>query len=519
MKSEKEESMSQMHNEWLKHQNVWQQIRHGVSGPWGRHGYWWLVLCGKAFVLVALAAAAVFYLLPIYTKSAQYKKVSCASLENALCLRPGDAHFKLVSRNIRDWMIPAMQLKGNEQTFFKHLSMKGVRGEASLLAGLMGTWKPYSLTIDSLDILTQNEALPGGTRYENLCSPFWVRNLSIKSLRLRWAQNNFSSWLDGASCDAAFEDGHWLLHLKGGVLHSSMFPNCRLVDARVVLAPGEKIQIESCLLQVLPASPEERGVAVDLQGTVSWENGGPARFDVRMQSRNIELRHYLSTQLGQMIRGTFAAEGSLKGPFHSPTDWVGRFRFRNQGDVEILNVALLQKLDEILGRRSFRSLICPEVSFDATYSYDTGNWRADSILARSDSSDDVEIKGELSSRHMTDAEWKDICKQLPEAGGGEVETGLANMFFTSGVEKGDGSGIVKRTTPILEGHVSISLPVSSLNSVVNVMQELFETRQEGDRLTVVLPICGIASEATRKEAEALRLRSIHRRTESRESEK
>lgn len=525
MKLNEEESLAQMHNEWLKHQNAWQQVRHGLLGPWGRRAQWGLVLCVKALVVLALATASVAYLLPVYTKSAQYKEISRASLENALHLQPGDARFKLVSKNVRDWTIPSLLLKGNDRTFFKEMSLKGVRGKASVIAGLLGSWRPYSLTIDSLDLLTPDDDDGSGKeRYQSLFDAYWVKNLSIKSLNLRWAQNKHSGWLEGASCEAVYQNGRWLLHLKGGVLHSMMFLNCRLIDARIVLAPGEKIQIESCLLQVMPRGQEKQSISVDLQGEIAWKNGTPPRFDARMQSRNIVLQNFISAHLGQIVRGTFAAEGTLRGPFHVPEDWVAHYRLRNQGDVEIVNVPLLQKLDAMLLHRSYRALVCPEAAFDATYVYRTGAWTARQIAVRSDESVGVEIRGELSSRKLTDDEWKELCKRLPEAVDLKPHPDdHANMFFTGHADSmGKGAhkaGLLTRCTPLFEGKIAISFPVASLGSVGELMPETMETRLEGNRLVVELPVCSIASEISRQEADALQLRLIQSRTESDEEEK
>lgn len=524
MKLTEEESMAQMHNEWLKHQNAWQQVRHGLFGPWGRHAHWWLVLSVKALVAAALAIAAVVYLLPVYTKSAQYKEISRASLEDALRLSAGSAQFKLISPNVRDWMIPSLYLKGNEHTFFKEMSLKGVQGNASVLAGLLGSWRPYSLTIDSLDLKTPGEASPDTERYQSLFGAFWVRHLSIKSLNLRWGQNKNAGWLEGASCEAVFENGRWLLHLKGGVLHSAMFRNCRLIDARVVLAPGEKIEIESCLLQVKPANPEENSIFIDFQGEIAWENGSPPRFCVHMQSRNITLQHFVSVHMAQIVRGTFAAEGILKGPFLSPEDWVAQFRLRNQGNVEIANVPLLQKLDDMLVHRSYRSLVCPEVTFDATYDYRTNTWKARPIIVRSDASDGVEIWGELASREMTETEWKELCQRYPEAVDVKPHPAdRANMFFTGHAadlgKDTEKAGLLTRATPLFEGKISISFSAASLRPVGEMMTETMEARFEGTRLVVDLPVHGIASEISKKEAEALQLRLIQSRTESGDHEK
>lgn len=520
MELKEEESMAQMHNEWLKHQNAWQQVRHGLFGPWGRHAHWWFVLCGKALVAMAIVASAVLYLLPVYTESAHYKENSRAALEDALRLGPGSSQFNLVSRNMRDWMIPSMRLTGNDQTFFKEMFLKGVRGKASVLAGLLGSWRPYSMTIDSLDLTTHGEASDESERYPSLFGAFWVGHLSVKSLNLRWGQDHNAGWLEGTSCEAILEKGRWLLHLKGGALHSALFHKCRLVDARVVLAPGEKIRIESCLLQVTPSEREGKSVSVDLQGEIEWEHGSEPRFSARLQSRNIVLQHFISAHLGRIVRGTFAAEGTMVGPFFSPEDWVARFHMRNQGDVEIVNVPLLQKLDDMLVRRSYRALVCPEASFDATYDYRTKTWKATPIVVRSDASDDIEIRGELSSREMTDAEWKELCQRYPEAVDGKPATidSRPNMFFTGQAsklgEEAQKAGLLTRFTPLFVGRISISFDAASLHPVGNIMPETMEARIEGERLVVDLPVRGIASEISKKEAEALHFRMIQRRTGS-----
>lgn len=524
MKRKEEESMAQMHNEWLKHQNAWQQIRHGLFGPWGWHAHWWLVLSMKPLVVAALAIAAAVYLLPLYTESAQYKKISRSSLENALHLQEGGAEFQLISSNVRDWMIPALHLKGNDQTFFKEMVLKGVHGKASVLAGLLGSWRPYSLAIDSLDLLTPDDVGSGTERSRSLFGSFWVKNLTIRSLNLRWGQNKHAGWLEGASCEAVFENGRWMIHLKGGILHSAIFRNCRLIDARAILAPGENIQIESCLLQVTSPNQEKKSISVDLQGEIAWENGASPRLDIRMQSRNIVLQRFISAHLGQIVRGTFAAEGTLRGPFHSPEDWVAQFHLRNQGDVEIANVPLLQKLDNMLVHRSYRSLVCSDASFDATYNYRSGTWAARQIAVRSDESDGVEIRGELSCRKMTDEEWKELCQRFSEAVDVKPhQTDHANMFFTGHAakqeEEGQKIGLLTRSAPWYEGKISISFSAASLHPVVEIMPETMETRVEGTRLVIELPVHGIASEISQKEAEALQNRLIQSRTTSGDLEK
>lgn len=520
MKCENEENMSQMHNQWLKHQNIWQQIRHGLVGPWGQHGYWWMILGLKAFGLLAFIALTVSWFLPSYTRSTHYKKDARAALEDALCLERKSAYFNLQSHNMRDWTIPSLCLKGNENTFFKTLEAKTVKGKASLLAGLLGSWRPYSLSIDSLDILTQNDVKPGINRYETLFRAFWVQQLSIRSLSLRWAENDYSSWLEGASCEAFYEDDKWVLLLKGGTLHSSMFANCRLIDARVVLAPGSEISIESCRFRVVPQeNPSDPGVVVELDGTIAWKNDAPPHLTAHMKSSGIVLQNFVSARLGDMVNGIFSAEGVLKGSFNVPSEWVGHFRFCNEGNIEIANIPLLQKLDEMLIHRTFRNMTCPEFRFDAVFSYQTKTWNAHHIAIRSDANDDVRITGNLSSRPMSEDEWKNLCKRFP----GRVrpeddEAALSKiMYFTSGGASckrvvDDGS-MITRQTPLFEGEVAISLPKQSLRHLLPIIGQAVNTRQNGDRLVLDLPVRDIVSEVGKKEAENLQRLWINKRRE------
>lgn len=520
MKCENEESMSQMHNQWLKHQNVWQQIRHGLSGPWGNRRRWWLVLSAKVLTVLLVVAAFALYLLPSYTRSDHYKKEARVALENALCLERKAASFNLQSHNMRDWTIPSLRLKGNERTFFKTLDAKNVKGKASLLAGLLGSWRPYSLTIDSLHILTQNDVLPGVERYDTLFQPFWVRELTIRSLSLRWAENNYSSWLEGCSCRAVFKKGQWVLHLKGGTMHSSMFTHCRLIEAHVVLTPDDKIIIESCQFQVIPTElPTDPGVTVELDGTIEWKNDAPPQLAAHLKSGGILLQKFVSIRLGDIVSGTFEAEGTLTGPFNVPSEWVGRFQLRNQGPVEIANVPLLQKLDEMLIHKTYRNMTCPEFSFEALFSYRTQTWQARRISIRSAADDDVRITGSLSSRTMTDKEWKKLCKRFPGRVNAfdEAMTDSKIMYFTGGGARGksqeDDGGMFTRLTPLFEGEIAISLPKNALGALLPIMERAMPTRSEGDRLIIDLPVGDVVSEVGKNEAEHLQNLWINSRRE------
>lgn len=521
MNFENEENMSQMHNQWLKHQNIWRQIRHGLFGPWGYRRRWWIVLSLKALVTLALIAVSISYFLPSYTRSSHYKKDARAALEEALCLESRSASFNLQSQNMRDWTIPKLSLQGNERAFFKNLVARNIRGKASLLQGLMGSWRPYSLSIDSLDVLTQNEVKTGLERYQTLFHPFWIEHLSIRSLSLRWAENNYSSWLEGTSCEAYYEDGSWILLLKGGILHSSMFVNSRLIEARVVLAPGNEIRIESCRFQVSPAAnATDRSVLVELNGSIAWESNSQPHFTAHMRSSGIPLRDFVSSRLGDMINGTFAAEGVLHGPFNVPSEWVGTFRLRNQGNVEVTNVPLLQKLDEMLIHRTYRNMTCPEFSFDAVFSYQTRTWKARHIAIRSDASDDVRITGDLSSRPMTESEWKQVCKRFPGRVSPEddEESFSQIMYFTGVGSPGnkmsdDGSSLLTRHTPFFEGNIAISLPRQSLHHLLPIVSQAMKTRHEGDRLVIELPVKDIVSEAGKAEANRLQRLWINNRGE------
>ncbi len=523
--------MLRMLNEWLNHQNMWRQFRFGVLGTWGRN-YRFARVCRmsvRAGVSLILFLLIFSFFNRAYFSSEQYTRNAASALEKAFQLQEGSLLFTLSPDGINGWRIQKLELNGGNDSMFDEIIVHRVYGTSAVLSGLLEEWAPHSsVRIGSMSVSVKPgdpdaEEIKEKRRPALLEMPA-VKNLTVESLDLRIGKGRTANYIEGAECNAEFDEGRWVFELRGGVIHNELVDNCRLLKARVELYPDSRIEIPSCTIQL----GEDKTETLDLQCETSRNEIGAPAFKYTFRLSNVPLSQFVSARLSPgTVEGRFDIQGTIQGLFDVPDSWSAHFRLVNSGEVTLKNIPLMDELSLLIGDQNYRTLICREARFDALYSCRTKQWKAENILFKSDEEIGISLSGELTCRPLTDLEWKLVCQTAMDAVvnpvfGGENENpgspaseSTKNAFLFSGdknenaADQEPNSVLLTRNTPLIEGKLTLSIPAGDKPILTQVMQDSLSSKVENNCIVTSVPVHEIISEATRGVAQKLQQAWAH----------
>lgn len=284
MDSEQSQNFNERLSMWVSSQGFWFQLRYSMSGSGMK---------GRAMIhLLQLGFRALIFLLVVAAGSWVYlvKRPDSGSFKNGLkekiqsTLAASDLEMRGTKQTQGQLEISRLAAEGKASTFFSSLEAKSIRCKMGLLDGLVGVWKPGTISIARLDMDFRAGADDTETAGKLAAILFGkspkveVQTFEVMDTTVRWG---YSERTEGAIESSALKMQRtatgWRLSFKGGTFHQNWLGKLEVVNL-VVACDSEGLVFEKAEMKQGQATVDFSGLRVSggerpqVAGTVKIHN-------------------------------------------------------------------------------------------------------------------------------------------------------------------------------------------------------------------------------------------------------
>lgn len=432
MENEQLQNFNERLSEWVASQGFWFQVRYSMFGGGlkGQAMFHLLRLGFRLLILVALAGLGTWIYLVKRTESVRFNESFRNELKGGLSAT--DLEIRGFSRSQGQMDINRLAAQGGDETFFTSLEARNIRCKMSLVDGLVGIWKPGTVSILKLDLDLRAGADEEESARKLAESIFRKRGgvlieaLEVADANVTWGYSERTQGaIEASVLKMQRTDAGWRLNFKGGFFHQNWLTGLEIVNL-VVLCTPEGLVFEKAELRKGAATVDFKGLRVS--GGERPELSGVAKV------RNLGLDVILPPALRSFVEGSLSGDFRVFGSTNT-SDGIG---FEGQvvldgGDVISLRerIHLLKALSVVDYSRNYHRVDFREGSFQMK-TFRGGMELSDVKLKAEDL---FSLDGKMSVRLPTQEE---IQSAVSKGGGAE-----GSPLFTPRDPSANGAGMPK----------------------------------------------------------------------------
>jgi hypothetical protein len=364
MENEQLQNFNERLSEWVASQGFWFQVRYSMFGGGlkGQAMFHLLRLGFRLLILLAFAGVGTWIYLVKRTESARFNESFRNELKGGLSAT--DLEIRGFSRSQGQMDVSRLAAQGGDETFFTSLEARNIRCKMSLVDGLVGIWKPGTVSILKVNLDLRAGADEAESANKLADSIFRKRGgvlidaIEVADANITWG---YSERTQGA-IEASFlkmqrTDAGWRLNFRGGFFQQNWLGGLEIVNL-VVLCTPEGLVFEKAELKKGAAAVDFKGLRVS--GGERPELSGVAKV------RNLGLDVVLPPALRSFVEGSISGDFRVFGSTNT-ADGIG-FEGRvvlDGGDVVSLRerIHLLKALSVVDYSRNYHRVDFREGSF------------------------------------------------------------------------------------------------------------------------------------------------------------
>jgi hypothetical protein len=152
MENEQLQNFNERLSEWVASQGFWFQVRYSMAGGGmrGQAMFHLLRLGFRLLIVLALAGVGLWIFLVKRTESARFNAAFQSELKSGLSAT--ELEMRGFSRSQGQMEVSRLAVQGGNETFFNSLEARTIRCKMGLVDGLIGVWKPGTVSILKLDV-------------------------------------------------------------------------------------------------------------------------------------------------------------------------------------------------------------------------------------------------------------------------------------------------------------------------------------------------------------------------------
>lgn len=503
-------------SQWISAQGFWFQLRHSMGGG-GQSAV--VNFVGRAFILFLIALIGGWIYLAWRATSVGFLNTLQAGSKE--WLHASDSSISGLSHASGQLGIKKVRMTGGEESFFRTLQAWQVRCDMNLTDGLVGTWVPGQMTIDTLEIDLRSGTDDADTAKRQAESvlgippTFDLKTLTVSDATLQWGfSENTNGRIGNSQLNAQRTPQGWRLQFIGGTFSQNWIHEAQIVNL-VAIVDREGITVEEGELSLtrndLPA------------GQITFENVRVRGGERPTPSGVLNLGH---VPLGAMLEPEFAGtmEGSISGKLNLSGSTYSREGIGYAGQITLEKgdrVTLRDRiplLPVLSGARSYRRLDFTQGSFVLTLGDGKVDIRDVSLEAPGQSGDaekvilegwilrrpptPSEIQAALGVRPRTPVEGQ--ADQPTSSRFSELATKTKAEMEAERLEKKMAASLEKM--PRYEGSLHLGMP-GDVFELSSSLQKLFPADEKTGRVNIQVPIEGTFEDLTRRQADEIRKHS------------
>ena len=320
MDSEQSQNFNERLSMWVTNQGFWFQLRYSMSGSGikGRAMIHLLQLGFRALVFLLIVAVGTWVYLVKRPDSANFKDGLKDRFQSML--GASDLEMRGAKQSQGQMEISRMAAEGTAATFFSSMELKTIRCKMGLLDGLVGVWKPGTISIAKLDMDFRAGADDAETAGKLAATLFGkspkveVRTFEVQDATVRWG---YSERTEGAIESSALKMQRtatgWRLSFKGGSFHQNWLGKLEVVNLVVECDP-EGLVFEKAEMKQGQATVDFSGLRV--RGGEQPKVGGTVKI------RKLMLEQILPAALLNFMEGSLSGDFRVFGSTNS-ADGIG----------------------------------------------------------------------------------------------------------------------------------------------------------------------------------------------------
>jgi len=426
MQTEQQEHFNLRLSRWIANQGFWFQLRHSIgnSGSRGNFTYHILRLSFRLLIFfLLLAAGGVYYLLKRTDQNAFRTELRQAISE---AIGADQLAMRDAQRSQGKLEISRLASEGGPGTFFEFIEIRNLRCQMSLLDGLVGIWKPGTISAHRMDIQlragTDSAAYAANIgeiifrNYEKIN----IQNIDIASANIGWGYSDRGRGrIDNTNVQIRRTGTDWRITLRGGEFSQNWLRALEVVEIVAVCSP-EGIVFEKAELR-------QGNGTVDFAGlTVSASDRPEVKGIVK--ARGISLEPILPSAARNFVEGRISSDFSVSGSTNSAEGiaFDGVIVMNGFNTVSVRDqIHLLRALSVVDFHNNYRRLDFNDGSFRLTTQAGRMMIRDINLIAE----DLASISGAFSARPPTTQELDTMLAR------GESSRGIGTFAYNDDVDE------------------------------------------------------------------------------------
>ncbi len=320
MENEQLQNFNERLSEWVASQGFWFQVRYSMAGGGmrGQAMFHLLRLGFRLLIVLALAGVGLWIFLVKRTESARFNVAFQSELKSGLSAT--ELEMRGFSRSQGQMEVSRLAVQGGNETFFNSLEARTIRCKMGLVDGLIGVWKPGTVSILKLDV-----DLRAGADGEESARKFAealfgkragveINALEVADVNLSWGYSERTQGgIEGSTLKMQRVEDGWRMMFKGGYFHQNWLNGFEIVNLVAVCSPAGLVFEKADFKRA-------RGT-LDLKG-LRVSGGERPQVTGQVKMRNVQVEAILPPALRSFIEGSLSGEFRVFGSTNS-SDGVG----------------------------------------------------------------------------------------------------------------------------------------------------------------------------------------------------
>lgn len=430
MDAEQSKNFNEQLSQWVESQGFWFQLRYsmavGGTKGWALMHLMRLVFRVLVFLMVLIVGFWVY--LVKRTDSARFGQALRHDVQAALSAK--DMEMKGGSRSKGQLEISRLAAEGSNASFFSNLEARTIRCQMGLVDGVLGIWKPGTISIAKLEVDLRAGADDAESAAKLAEAVFWksatfeTNTFEISNATVRWGYSERTEGaIESSNLKIQRTETGWRMNLRGGTFHQNWLRGLEIVNLLVRCEPGGLVF--------------EKAEFKQGQGTLDFSglrviSGERPEVRGRAKIRHLALNELLPEALKSFLDGSISGDFQVFGSTNSleGIGFDGKVVLADKDGITLREqVHLLKAFSVVDYARNYRRIDFQEGSFRLKTSH--GGLELSEVKLKAGNL--LTLEGEMKVRPPTQEEIRVLTEQGSGSGSGP---GTESEYFSTGEYKG-----------------------------------------------------------------------------------